>query len=757
MAHMPPGLIFGFQMNEFLRHQRTQLVWIWRQFIATPIMAVLFFDLLFFAMHIWCMRGFVPNVLNILPATGGDTGSHLWPVVALREYGIPNLNLRVWNPANFAGEPLLVHYFPLPFVMMAVLSYFMPIGLAFNLISFAPVALLPLAIWWSTRQLSLSFGMSRIVARVAGTTAGIFSCGVLYNEGNTMWGGNFFSVLAGQFAHEWAFFFFFVLIGLLAKASSSLTSLVVSAMVFAAVVLSHAYVALFLPLVMIGALSFRTGELKHRSLRLLAIGSIGALLSVWFWWPLIDNSKWTTAYGFKWQFSDYVRELIPLQIAPQLVGGAIALVLMCFNFRLFRPVSRAVWFWGLQISFGVIGYFYFAKLGLVDVRTIPHVHFAVSIISAMMISMLAVRGHWILQVPLIAGLIALPFVQFKLFQPQVAQLNSWVNWNYSGWTRKEAASWLQALSQNIAGDFNDPRVAFEHGGDSNVAGTPRVFEMLPYFAGRSVMDGVYMQSTILAPMSFYHQATISAKPSCPFPNYECSSINFEQGLNLGRLLGVGTYLFQSDEVYAHAQKSDRLSFRLDAKYWRAFDLKESVSNVETIRVLPEAVSYQDWRKRYWNWFKSYDPSARYLITSPNHLPEQGELGAEVVDSDASCNPSVHADFNLIRLETNCPGKMHVLKYAFHDSWRASGDERLWLLSPGFIGIIPKAGLTELRFGQSWSWLFAGWLSILCSLGCVLSLGIRRLRSYYRAEVALSPNIQEIGGTQTVHEPVQHSA
>ncbi len=63
----------------------------------------------------------------------------------------------------------------------------------------------------------------------------------------------------------------------------------------------------------------------------------------------------------------------------------------------------------------------------------------------------------------------------------------WANWNYSGWQAKEAFPSLKALSDSIAGDFNDPRVIFEHTTNSAAAGTPRVFEMIRIsLAGQSL-------------------------------------------------------------------------------------------------------------------------------------------------------------------------------------------------------------------------------------------------------------------------------
>ena len=79
-------------------------------------------DVAFWALYFICFYKHVPLIFNTEPATGGDTGSHLWPVVALREYGLAHFNFRPWNPGNYMGEPLLVHYFPLPFILMALAS-----------------------------------------------------------------------------------------------------------------------------------------------------------------------------------------------------------------------------------------------------------------------------------------------------------------------------------------------------------------------------------------------------------------------------------------------------------------------------------------------------------------------------------------------------------------------------------------------------------------------------------------------------------
>lgn len=95
-----------------------------------------------------------PNsIWNDEPATGGDTGSHFYSLWVLVNQALPHFQIRTWNPGNLMGEPLLLHYFPAPFLLMAFLSLFMPLGLAFNLGTILPLFSFPM---------SLSFALSRL-------------------------------------------------------------------------------------------------------------------------------------------------------------------------------------------------------------------------------------------------------------------------------------------------------------------------------------------------------------------------------------------------------------------------------------------------------------------------------------------------------------------------------------------------------------------------------------------------------------------
>ncbi len=314
----------------------------------------IYLNLAFAILYVVTLGPLVSLCWMSLPATGGDMGSHFWPVVALREYGLPNFNLRIWNPGNYFGEPLLVHYFPLPFLLAALASYFMPAGLAFNLASASPLLILPLTCWWTGYRLGRFYLWPRDMVNIFAALCGIFVLSFMFNKGNTMWGGNIFSVMAGQFAHQWAFIFFFALVGFLPFALRGLRGdIIKSALCFAGVVMSHGYVALFLPLLFLGALAYPDIRPKKKLAVLFIVGLGGSLLSVWYWWPLISNTKWTTPYALVWNFQDPINEILPIQIAPQLLVLLSGLLIYTFLSPTYlRRFAFFVLPWLPQLLFG---------------------------------------------------------------------------------------------------------------------------------------------------------------------------------------------------------------------------------------------------------------------------------------------------------------------------------------------------------------------------------------------------------------------
>ncbi|MEZ0392158.1 MAG: hypothetical protein ACAH59_08090, partial [Pseudobdellovibrionaceae bacterium] len=548
--------------------------------------------------------------------------------------------------------------------------------------------------------------------------ATVASLSFLYNESFSMWGGNSLSTLAGQFAHLYAFNFFLLAIGALQFELSRKRFPWISSFLLGAVLLSHFYVALYLPLVFLCFLFFEKTESFQARFKKLLLAGLSALgLAAWFVIPMLHNAKWNTAFGLKWSGAKLFQEAFPLIFWPfAFLAGLFCLLFLAFAFLKRDFIERETQLILPLLIFLILGsviyYFIFPPLGLVDIRIFPALQMSLCFFAALAVGLFLNRmlpQTWVLFLTVFLVLIGLwwPFRQIHNFSP-------WMKWNYSGWQSKEAYSDLKNLSRDLQGSLSDPRVIYENSDLSNIAGSMRVFEMLPYFANRSTMESVYMQATILAPAAFYLQALISKTPSCPFPNYQCTGYNLSQLKFYMPLMGISQLILISPEVRNQAGRLDFLDFKDQYGIWYLYDSKIPTALVEVLREAPRFIPEKNFKSEFYNWFLAYTGQEPFLVVAPEK--DQPRILQSVGHQE--CHANVTVDFRQIKLTTDCPGRFHILKFAFHSTWKASTGDSLYLMSPGFIGFIPSQSEVTLTWGRHWLWTLSdlfSWLVLLSLL------------------------------------------
>ncbi len=325
-------------------------------------------------------------------------------------------------------------------------------------------------------------------------------------------------------------------------------------------------------------------------------------------------------------------------------------------------------------------------LGIINARSVPQMLVIAAIVTAMLM------GHVVRHLGgrCVALCHVAPLILITLYWVSVNTQNfpHWVKWNYSGWTVKAPYPQLSALSGKLWGDFSMPRVMYEHSPKHGSSGTPRVFEMLPYFARRATLEGVYMQSTVLAPMIFRLQAEVSKEPSCPYGEMTgCPGFALDAAIPRLRLLGVQQLILISPEMLSEANLSSDVASEGGFGDWWLFRLKEQVSLAGVFHTAPRFLS-GDFKEEFLKWFNTYDGKQPFLASG---VDEEFQRQAAIWSAAADCSPSVRVDFNRISLRTRCPGKAHYLKFAYHPTWRADTGDSLFLVSPGFLGIVPSRG------------------------------------------------------------------
>ncbi len=127
---------------------------------------------------------------------GGDTAAHVWAPNYLREFLLPHGRILGWSMDWYQGIPVNFFYFPLPALLVALLSFVIPYGIAFKLAVISGIVAMPWAAWYFGRSLRLPSPGPVLL----GLATGIF----LYDRFQNIYGGNIGSTLTGEFSYAMA-------------------------------------------------------------------------------------------------------------------------------------------------------------------------------------------------------------------------------------------------------------------------------------------------------------------------------------------------------------------------------------------------------------------------------------------------------------------------------------------------------------------------------------------------------------------------
>src|SRR2546428_6023408 len=154
-----------------------------------------------------------PSLLLLPTVTaGGDTPCHYPTFVWFYEHLLPHGRLHGWYPGAYLGQPLLLYYFPLPFLAMSAMAPLVGLPAAFKLGTALGVFLLPLLPYAALRLMGFGFP-----APLLGAAASLV---FLICEENPIWGGTLASTPAREFAYVLGLGLALLFLGLVYRAYS---------------------------------------------------------------------------------------------------------------------------------------------------------------------------------------------------------------------------------------------------------------------------------------------------------------------------------------------------------------------------------------------------------------------------------------------------------------------------------------------------------------------------------------------------------
>lgn len=681
---------------------------------------ILFIILLF----IWSYFG-SDLIFSDTITTGGDTASHYLTAEKFSDF-IPYFS--GWFQGNYAGFPLLNFYFPLPFFIMWLFSYLIPLTISFKIVTLLGTFLLPISGYVLFKMLRVKRGYALFGA--------IATLPFLFLEANSMWGGNIPSTLAGEFSYSLGLSLTLLFLGTLYRGINEGKYLILNIILLSLIGLSHVYTLLFAGFSSLFFIFYGNFYKRIKYLIYLAIGSF-SLISFWLL-PLIFKINYTTSYVDKWKFT--LSEAFPIILLP-FICCLLLFFLYLFNKKINLNNKKEsvliIFYFLFMILIAYLLYLFSNKIGVVDIRLIPFIQLVSQLLGSYALCLFFINfinfDNFIKFKKLFdyffIFLILILFIFF--ISSSISFIPSWVKWNYEGFENKGSWDDFKSINDGLSGDFSDPRVIFEHSNLHNRFGSTRAFESLPLFSGRATLEGLYMQSSLNAPFIFYLQALISNYRSCPFPNFGCSKQNIERAISRLKMYNVNQVI-SVDPITKNLLKED-INFKKDfsVKDYEIFSLLENTSYVFVPKYEPIYLDSPYNHLISYLWYLNDSLIDVFLVFDENSNNFINSLeGVEKNLINKTCLIEEKIDEDKIFFKTNCVGVPHIIKFSYFPNWKVIGANKIYHVSPSFMMVIPNQEEIYLSYENTSYDIFGFILSIVMVFILFFSRYLRRFDFFF---------------------------
>ncbi len=652
--------------------------------------------------------------------TGGDTASYFHPLKYLKETLLPSGRLVGWDPGNFAGYPLFQFYFVIPFLLAAILGYFIKLTVALKIVTILGVLTLPLFTYSSFRKLNYSFPVPVIAA--------ILTLVFLFQEGYNMWGGNILSTLAGEFSYGISLSVFVLYLGHLYRGINDNKGIVKNALLLALCGLCHSFV-----FVIAGTLSFfflfhglvtRTNLFVRatsteerdefiRKLKYVIKLNLLAFLFLGFWIiPFVTKVKYTTPFYLIWSFSSW-KELLSFSLLPFLILSVIRVALPR-RFLKSDDERRCTYF--LYICFVSIMLYCNAHIHHApDIRFLPIFYLTTIFIAADLVGCI-VRY---IKPRIIFGAMVLLGITFWIYY-QGGNVESWAKWNYEGYEAKATWKTFERINSFLKGEISAPRVAYEKSHLYNSFGSDRVFESLPLFSGRQTLEGVHFASSLSSKPILFLQTELSQDILAPI-SYIFSRVDIDALCKHLKMFNISHLLVVTERTKDSLRKNPNFKEVFKLESYSIFEFTANTGNyVEIPKYLPVVFTGKNWREQFYEWFKNPEtldvPLIPIEFISKKNLNHFKAFSGNAHDisrfkndnflsldykSDAA-PPKIIETVNPfeIKFVTPYPHVPHIIKVSYFPNWKVSGADGIYPVSPSFMLVIPNQNEVTLSYGRT---------------------------------------------------------
>ncbi len=598
---------------------------------------------------------------------------------------------------------MLTFYFPFPFLLIAILDWFIPYLLAFKIVTVLGVFALP----------ATAYAMGRLwrVRRPFPVLAAVMALAFLLMESYSIYGANILSTLAGEFGYMFSFALVFLFLGTayrgMEKPGFNML-FVLNCLILMALVLSHIVTTIVLVCLAPGLLLVNP---RWRSLGYLAaVAAVGFCLSAFWSLPFAANLEWTAHMA--WNQLSSIKDLLPVQLLPAaglgLIGVAYAVA------RRERKLLPLAW-----ITIVLLTVFWALPNGrLWNARFLPFFYFSIHMWAAygaawlvrpfmvMMNDLFRLRGMTARRVytPVVAVVIGAVLVITS------TTAAGWIKWNYSGYEGK--AKWNEYHEINeFLNTLSPGRVMVEHGQKLDEFGTPRAFEIIPYWTDLDTMEGTLMEASFTAPFHFINQAELSKEASHAIIGVDYPGLDVPTGIAHLQFMNIPYLLTFSEEVTTKVEADPRAELLATFGEYHIFRISGCNGYVEVMENEPVRlrVKQSEWRSSAVRWYRNPADLSTALIWDNGEevLQRFGSVEADqvpglpdraIVTEGLVTNERLENE--RLSFDTTAVGEPHWIKVSYFPNWHAEGAEGPYLASPSMMMVIPTQSHVTLYYGRT---------------------------------------------------------
>ncbi|HOE99937.1 MAG TPA: hypothetical protein PK385_01740 [Spirochaetota bacterium] len=670
--------------------------------------------------------------------TGGDTASWYQSAKSLKEIFIPNGRLFGWTMANFFGYNELQYYFTIPFLISVILSLVMPLTVALKITTLAGILSLPIAFYYTANKFTKNLWIS--------LSASFLSLIFLFNESYTMYGGNFLSTFAGEFAYSISLSIFVFFLGVCFETFQKGKSPIIPGILLGLIGLSHLFVymvAFFVPFFFIFANKIKNSVAPPKKIskqktgdavdiefssdkiseKIVLIYIINFVIMAFWLIPLIFTREFSQSISMIWRFAD-IKDFFRQTFFGLFFLGVALNIFLLINSKKDRIISFLFFYLFLvTIFFYIISTF----LQIPDIRFVPPA-LIIALFSITIFLNFFPEYFFNKNYPIVRPILYLIIVvsSFILVNKLPKNVVSWYNWNYSGYEAKKEWPNLKKIIEQYKGDINTGRILWEKQNQNDNAdfGSERAFENLYLFTGRPSTEGVHYGSSFMARATTYMQSEYSLNPVDPESHRLYSVVN-------PKVWPVRFYQTNSKDIIVYSkeikQKFDNHTnfektgeFGKFSIYTFKYHPKSYIRIVDNENLSVVKSNKYGFKTDFYRAFRDYELFDYPFITgkyakglkTANYFNNYDEYRNKFFDPDFDFNSWLEnykyktsiSEENVqnfkIQFKTKEIGKPHIINITYSPNFKAKNGDKIYPVSPGFMMIIPSEEDVVINYGRN---------------------------------------------------------